>query len=215
MTRRLALVALWIAATAFAVLLASFAVRLAGDNVIAQGPVMVTRDEIEADLSSVPGTDPAPSTTAPPDSTTDTSTAVPEVPLEAAGTPPTTDLRAASNPNPTIAPTVDDRAATPDRIDDAGAPTTVASPVVPAAEPVASEQSFALLGGSVRVRCVEATASLVASSPSQGFAMEVRSSGPREVEVRFIGSDRTSELKASCAAGRVVAEPKESGGDDA
>jgi hypothetical protein len=42
--------------------------------------------------------------------------------------------------------------------------------------------------------------------------MEVRSTGPREVEVRFTGPDRTSELEGSCVGGQVVAEPKESGG---
>ena len=206
MARRFALVALWLVATVVAILMASFAVRLVGDTVVAQGPATVSRGEVEADLSTLPpgsgpGTTAATATTVPPaeppagdpqPSPTTATTAPPSV-VTASPSPSPSPSSTAAEPVPPTIPT---------------APTTAPAPA-PAPTPT-SEQSFALVGGSVRVRCSGAVASLVSSSPNPGFAMEVRSTGPDRIEVRFSADRSTSELRASCRDGQVDAEPKES-----
>jgi hypothetical protein len=208
--RRLALAALWIVATVAAILLASFAVRLAGENVVADGPATVTRAQVEDDLAAAPGSTVAETTTTPPPADPSSTPADPSASLPPQPTSPT-------SPTDTTSPTV----AGPVPTIGAPSPTTTSAPGVEAAPPpgvpvpVPVEQSFALVGGTVRMRCVGTTASLVASSPNPGFAMDVRATGPDRVEVRFEGDRASSELKGSCVGGQVTAEPKESGeGDD-
>lgn len=205
MTRRFALVALWLGATVVAILMASFAVRLVGDTVVAQGPPTVSRGEVEADLSTVPpGSEPG--TTA-----ITEATAAPTAPPAGDDAPPAP-TTATTAPPTAVAPLPTTTLAEP-----APPPTTTEAVPTTVPLPAPTEQSFALVGGSVRVRCTGNAASLVSSSPNPGFAMEVHSTGPDRVEVRFSADRTTSELRASCRDGQVEAEPKESssgGGSD-
>ena len=212
MTRRLALVALWFAGTAVAIVMVSFAVRLVGDSVVAEGPATVTRGEVEADLSATPATG---TVATPPPS-------APTLPAEQDPTAPsTTSTPPSVSPTPTSAPaTTSVIGPTPTAPPAGGDPvpvTTAAPPLPPAPSPTTVapvEQSFPLVGGSVRVRCTGDAASLVSSSPNPGYTMEVRSTGPERVEVRFTASEHTSELRTWCTGGAIDAEPKESGQGD-
>lgn len=224
------MVVVWIAGTALAMALATLAVQIAGAKVTTRPAATVSRSQIETEIARDRSTTTAataaggsvPGDVAGPAAGADTSSPA------APGAPPS-----APGPSPTTAPpsTATPRATTTAPAPTGGrAPTTVAAGVPPPPPPTSaprpdpttspttapvttvpvSEQTFVLTGGSVRVRCTGTTAQRLSSSPAPGYAMDIRSSGPQLVEVRFDAASHRSELKATCSAGgAITAEPRE------
>jgi hypothetical protein len=117
-------------------------------------------------------THPAPTTTRPTTrTTTHTSTPTTQHSTPAFGTTP------ATSPNATI---------------------PVARPSPPqttAASPAPRTKAYATSGGTVVVRIQDTRVTLVSSSPATGYAQDVRSAGPDEVEVRFSNGQHESRVR--------------------
>jgi hypothetical protein len=234
--RRAGMVAIWVAGTATAMVLATLAVQVAGAKVTQRPAATVSRSQIETEVARqrTATTPPAESGagTAGPSAAGPASD--PEAPAGAggdggSGAPSPTAPGSPSSPSSTPRPSSTTPAVEPGRspVTSAAPPVsrapvastspTVSAPSAPppsAAPPpttaAVSEQTYVLTGGSVRVRCTGTTVQRLSSSPAPGFAMEIRSSGPQEVDVRFDAAAHRSELKASCSAtGAIMAEPRE------
>jgi len=160
-------------------------VAVGGDPATTADPGGAAAPSTAAPSVSSPGkpTTPVTSTSAGPSGKASTTATQPSA-ATTTPAPTTASTRAAPSPSPTTSP-----------------PTTAAS---------VTEQTFVLTGGSVRVRCTGAAAQRLSSNPASGYTMDIRSSGPQQVEVRFDGAEHRSELKASCTGGgTIVAEPRE------
>lgn len=60
--------------------------------------------------------------------------------------------------------------------------------------------------------CDGSTATMRYASPASGFASEVESVGPAEVEVRFRGADHESRVRVECVNGVPDGRVEERGG---
>jgi hypothetical protein len=66
--------------------------------------------------------------------------------------------------------------------------------------PPAAVFSKSTTGGAVTVRCTGDTVALVSAPPAAGWTVDLRNSGPQEVEVRFETKDDDARIKARCSA---------------
>ena len=64
--------------------------------------------------------------------------------------------------------------------------------------------TFSISGGTVTVSCQGSTISLVSASPSNGYTLSVRNSGPIDVDVDFNGQPNGSAVQATCRNGQPV-----------
>src|SRR3954454_8494408 len=209
MSKLVAFALTWVAATCLAVFVALQAVGAIGDQV--------------TDTANASGRQPGTAAISSPSSTT-ASTAVttsPAAPVPAAAADPGA---------PSGAATGTPAAAGGGSTDAASAPATEA-PVPGADPPAAPEQqqeqeqqesqgssstpvpepetpgpitSYSLQGGSIGVRCTGSAIKLVYSSPAQGFAADVNSDGPGDVDVRFESDQHESRIKVQCSSGAPV-----------
>ncbi|HEX9529918.1 MAG TPA: hypothetical protein VF954_02180 [Acidimicrobiales bacterium] len=62
--------------------------------------------------------------------------------------------------------------------------------------------SYTMRGGSVGIRCNVNQVSLAYATPDNGYSVEVDSSGPNEVAVRFIQSSSTTTFRSTCQDGQ-------------
>ncbi len=105
-------------------------------------------------------------------------------------------------------------------------PAAVPDPVATTPTATSGARTYVTAGGTVVVGCNGAAASLVAASPSVGWSVDVRSTGPERVEVRFEragaadeetggetgeggdeeGPDEGSRVRATCRGGVAEAE---------
>jgi hypothetical protein len=88
-------------------------------------------------------------------------------------------------------------------------PTSI-SPVAPAWTPYRIDSAC----GSVDIRFLDDRVELVAVSANPGFAVDVKSDGPENVEVGLHGGNDECELKAHMVGGELVATAKGPGDDD-
>lgn len=116
--------------------------------------------------------------------------AAPADPSPTPGTEPTT--------GPTVEPTATPGTTTP--------PTTpsATSPVV---------RAWTVTGGQVGVSCEGATIALLYATPADGWSVDVKRSGPQEVEVELERGDDDSSVRAVCVAG-VPEQQADDGSDD-
>ena len=70
-------------------------------------------------------------------------------------------------------------------------------------------KTFRLVGGWVRVAHASGVVTLDAAAPNSGFTMDVKQSGPDEVEVEFRGNDHRSSVEVEWAGGQLVGEVEE------
>jgi hypothetical protein len=224
--RNVVLVGVWLAGTVVAMVLAALAVQFASAKVTDHPTAVISRPQLDAELDAARS---ASSTT----STAFAAGGPSTVPVDDVTVPDPNDRSDdGSHPEPgggpstvLAPPTTAPRSAPPSTQDDHGgpdgggpggggpgggpAPTSPPPTSVPA-----TEKQFTLTGGWVRVRCQGAVASLVASSPSSGFTMEVKATGPQVVEVRFASSDHESRFKAHCDNGTIVVDEQRETADD-
>ena len=96
-------------------------------------------------------------------------------------------------------------------------PATTSPPSAPPA--TVSAQTFAVTAGTLGVQCAGSTLRLLYATPAQGYAIDERSVGGAEAEVRFRGAGTRVRLRLSCATGvpRLVEQRTDEdggGGDD-
>ncbi len=102
------------------------------------------------------------------------------------------------------------------------APTAVPPSSRPTTAPVApapTTRTFTTAAGTLGVQCTGSALRLVYATPAQGWALDERSVGGTEAEVRFQGAGSRVRVRLSCASGapRLVeqrTDPDGGGGDD-
>lgn len=81
-------------------------------------------------------------------------------------------------------------------------PTPSSGPPAPSTAPaVATTQTFATSAGTLGVQCTGTTLRLLLATPAQGYALDERSVGGTEAEVRFEGAGARVRVRLSCATG--------------
>jgi hypothetical protein len=91
---------------------------------------------------------------------------------------------------PTVAPPLPSQPAAPPT------PTTTAPPA----------QTFGSRGGVVTVSCNGTAIELLSATPTNGYSINVDSSGPVEVRVHFSSSQSESMITANCQTGTPVGQ---------
>jgi hypothetical protein len=99
---------------------------------------------------------------------------------------------------------------TADTVEIPAAPSTSQTPVVPTATNHRIESAC----GAVVVQTVDDRVELVEVLANAGFAIDVKSDGPENIEVGLHGGDDECELKARIIAGQLVTEVHGPGGAD-
>ena len=162
-------------------------------GVLSQHEVTAALDAALATASPAPTT-PAPTTRAP--------THAPLAALTPAPDPPTPTPSSVPTPSATHPPAATTRPAP------AG---TVPPASVPAASAVA--RTWTVPGGIVAVACTGADITLLYATPSDGWTVEVGSTGPQHVEVQLQRDGAETKVSATCVAG--TPEPRVESDDDA
>jgi serine/threonine-protein kinase len=80
-----------------------------------------------------------------------------------------------------------------------GDPGATATPTTPPPDPVDGTSEH--LGNTVTMRCVGAAASIVATTPADGWAVRREESGPTAVRVRFRSDSQVTTFRGGCANG--------------
>jgi hypothetical protein len=173
-------VATWVVITASATGLAWLAVSRIGKS----SPAALSPSAVEAALRAQPSRS---TTTLPPgasDPATPASTTLPT-------TPPTAVHTTAPVP---------------------ASPTGTAKPQPPTTSTTTVARTSSVVnstGGVVSLECEGSDIRLVSSSPNNGFDQDINHAGPSDVDVRFRSSSHESEIRATCEAGRPVAQVEE------
>ena len=181
MRRRLVLVAVWLAGATVAVGLSMWAVGLVGGRIGGRDAALVSRHDVEKALVTPPTT--------------------PGVPpgAEVVTTEPATPR--ADQPSPPRAPDASASSAGP--------------PVVPsttgATAPPSTEEVYSTAGGTVGVRCVGSSISLLYATPAAGWQLHgPAGSGGTEIDVRFEpasdGKGAEVRVRVQCEGGVPVEE---------
>jgi len=201
----------WLLGVVVAVGLSTAAVGLIGDRVTDRQVAMVSASNVSDELAagSLLGTEAGlrEGSVDPASTSTTAASSLPGGPIVVPGSPgapaATATLPAgASAPSVTTAP-----APVPTRAGGAApAPSpTPAAPAAPAttAAPVTSvDEVYALVGGTVAVRCTGTTIELRYATPAAGFGIDgTPKTGPADIDVRFKGDDGESRVRVSCVAG--------------
>ncbi|MGN8244174.1 hypothetical protein ACTHAM_001073 [Cellulomonas soli] len=124
------------------------------------------------------------------------------------------DARAAATATATTTPSASPTpslSAGPDPAPSASAVPTPASPSDPT-QPAAVDpavRSWSVTGGTVAATCAGAAAGLLYATPSDGWGVEVGSSGPEHVEVTFSREGAESKVEVRCEAGVPVQSVEE------
>jgi hypothetical protein len=195
MKRRAGFIAAWVVVTALSATVAAGAVGSVRDAVTDRPTPLATLAVPESTLGAPTslGTTVAP---------TQTSTSTTSAPSTAAHstttvTPSTTTPTAPSTSSP---------------------PSTAPSTTVPptTAPPTAQLETatYELIGGWVRIRYGGGDVFFVDAGAASGFNVEVRDTGPEEVEVRFRSADHESNFKAEYENGKLDISREEEGDDD-
>ena len=188
--RRRLFVAVWLAGTLGATLLAWAAVRQVTDEVGPRGPLPLPDTALAAAEPSEVATEAAAPATARP-----RPRPRPAAPADAEGD--------AADADADTGPDADG--------DGAVAAETGGTPAAEPDEPEPQEQepaapvrteSYRVTGGTVTVRYSGGQTRLVQASPATGFTAEVNSSGPSTVDVRFRSDDHESRVRAEWRNGR-------------
>lgn len=214
MQQRTWLVAAWIAATSIAIVIATFAVGRVGASVTdapsAQiGPIGSSTPAVEQAAPSAPSD--APSTADVPSSPVPTTTTV----APAVEPPPTTSVAPSQTESTTTTSTgeVPVATTTTTRVPRPTTTTTTVSTTTTTTEPD-SVSSYQLIGGVTTIRVDGEGVHLVAATPSAGFDVEVKKTGPNEVVVEYESESHESEFKASWEDDGVQIETNEEAKDD-
>lgn len=189
----------WLGATAVSVLIASAAVAGIRDRVV-EAPVAIglptstttTPTAVGDTTATVAVEMPAASTTiAVPETTTTT------VPTREATTTTTTKAPTESTPTTTAAPST----------------TTTTAPPATTTSPVAYS-THDLIGGTVVLAFGDGQVNLVSATPRAGFSVDPEHTGPKEVEVKFVGNDHKSKLEADVDGGELRVDIEEEPHDE-
>ena len=82
---------------------------------------------------------------------------------------------------------------------------------MPAPEPEPESALVVMLGGTVQVRCVGPSATVVSVSPNPGYQVERYAPGPApQVQVVLGSATDRSQMRAKCVDGRPKSEVRES-----
>ena len=74
-------------------------------------------------------------------------------------------------------------------------------------------RAWTVTGGQVGVSCEGATITLLYATPSDGWSVDVKRSGPQEVEAEFELGDDDTTVRAVCVGG-VPEQTTDDGNDD-
>ena len=176
----------WAAAAVLAGSVVWWAVAAIGSE---QGttPTVYTQAQVArlADQPRPPGATPTSSATTSPAASPSGTPTLAQDPTAA----PTSEPTASSSPTPTPAPV---------------RPTTappVAVPPPPAPAPAAVARTWNVTGGQVSAECTGTQIVLLSATPQNGWSLEVKHSGPQEIEVKFRQGEDETSVHAVCAAG--------------
>lgn len=209
--RRAALVAVWLGGSFLAIAVAVAAIGLAGARVTASTTMVRAHDAAQT-LSTVVEAGPGDATSVPP-AGDDPTTVVPgegsSAERSAAG--PVVVGPGGSVERPDSSPTTESPEAEP--APPAASPTT-AAPAPPPTTPQSpsSTKTVAVVGGTVKVQCINSSLTLVSAVPNAGFEVEVGNHGPQQIEVQFNNDTHQSDVTANCRAGVITFSTKESAG---
>ena len=107
---------------------------------------------------------------------------------------PTSEPTASSAPTPApIRPTTAPPVAVP--------PPPVAPAPAPAPAPAAVARTWNVSGGQVAAQCTGSQIVLLSATPQNGWSLEVKHSGPEELEVKFRQGEEETSVHAVCVAG--------------
>ena len=212
MSRRAAVVAVWLIGTSFATALAFAAVSVVLHGVSEHraeqlrygGTIIIKPASL---IASSTATGPAPSGKprsnhqAVPTSTTDVATSTPTTAAVPTTPPAAGAVAAPTTPSPT-SPGGDQGTGSPsgpsgESPDHGGAP----APTTTTPPGNATSITYSTRGGAATVVCSGEVIHLVSSSPNSGFTMEVSDAGPGEVRVRFRSSSESYDIQANCSDG--------------
>jgi hypothetical protein len=146
-------------------------------------PVSTTDDETLPTIATTPRRD----TTSAPDKSTPTAPAPPSAPATVPSPTTTTPAPTSTEATPTT--------------------TVVATTTVPES----GERVITSSCGTVAVAYEGTTVTLVETQPASGFGVDVKNSGPEEVEVGFAGGDIECQIKAEMEAGQLVVDVEDPG----
>lgn len=93
------------------------------------------------------------------------------------------------------------------------APTTTTA-VPPTTSPPGQTRTFTSDAGSIVIQCTGDSVQLVSYHPVAGTSARIDDWGPEEAEVRFLGPERTTRIKAVCERGVAEAEIQTEGPED-
>ena len=140
-----------------------------------------------------------------------TSTSAPEPTSPGVGVPATPTPGPTTSPAPETAVTVVETSApTADTVEIPPAPPTSQNPDAP----TPTNHRIDSACGSIVVQKIDDRVELVEVLANPGFATDVKSDGPENVEVGLHGGDDECELKARIIGGQLVTEVHGPGGDD-
>jgi hypothetical protein len=211
--RRASVVAVWLAGSVVAVAVAIAAIGLAGARVTGHTTMLQARDAADRTAGTLidPLSVEAPPTSAPVEDTTpqpggDTSTSVPASVVPGA-TPSPGNGHGSSSPTTAVAPGGDEKPSPGE-----SPTTTQTSPPTTTPSSPSSSKTSVVVGGTVKVQCINSSVSLVSAVPNAGFGVEVGSHGPQQVEVQFHRDNHESQVTATCRAGVITFVNEESAG---
>lgn len=177
MRRTFAIVALWLAAGAGAVVLSSAAVSMVGNRVTVGRPATLSADQVRDQLLGDSGSTTLPMGGAKQTPSSDDATT---------STRPTEDGTTRSTTNPEITPTTQGQSAGDDI-----APTS--STTTPATQP-ATVRTYTLVGGTATLRFSPSGVTVQDATPQPGYSVEIEVEHGTGVRVEFRSSDHRSRV---------------------